>query len=234
MKDKYIVSESKITKQTQYNPLEPMVIKPSTPSYDEGQKVGYVVQRFNEMAIPRATKDREWTLYQRQFEAPQSRYSDGRAWSNVPLERAVIELAVNQLQKLTPERKYKAKMGSEFQALVLQKVRESIYARDNRRVQEINSDYEAAIFGTSVLFNGFEVNRRIINDIDDSSNDDIGFIRKIETKADIIWKTADIRFTYFDDCASHIDNANDCIAIEYVSWENFQNLKLNPSYKNLE
>jgi hypothetical protein len=233
MQDKYILSESTNTKQKGFDPLKKPEYTPNEQTYTESKKAEYVMQRRRDMDIAKRIKSREYNIFMKQFEAKNGAYSDGRAFSNVPLEFAIIELAVSELAKRTPERRFIAKKGSELQAQLIKRIREDLYARQNRKVQEINNDYDCLIFGTSVIYTGLEVNNRIIYDIDESSGDEIGFIKKKETSSNIFWKNADVRFVWFDDCATHIDDAVDCIAEQYVSYENFQNLKLDGSFKNM-
>ena len=63
---------------------------------------------------------------------------------------------------------------------------------------------------------------------------DIKREKKVINKEEIVVKNVDIRNFYVDDHATCIDDASDCIHLERISFEKFQQLKTNPIYKNLE
>jgi len=61
------------------------------------------------------------------------------------------------------------------------------------------------------------------------------FTKKIKEKNQILTKNVDIRHFYIDDNAIYdFEDANDCIYVQYVPYEKFVNLSMDPKYKNIE
>lgn len=78
-------------------PIVPENMNYGTP--DEQAKISFIQKRFYSMNFKRIILDKSWDIYERQWQAPFIQYPDGRASSNVPLERAIIELAIAELRK---------------------------------------------------------------------------------------------------------------------------------------
>ena len=54
-------------------------------------------------------------------------------------------------------------------------------------------------------------------------------------KEEIIVKNIDIRDFYIDDTAKNsIDDATDCVYIQWIPFERFKNLENSPIYKNID
>lgn len=112
-----------------------------------------------------------------------------------------------------------------------------IWAKQGLEKQIVTNEYVTAKIGSSALFTGFEIEKRIINDLDESGDDEeMKFTRKMETTANIVMKNFDIRRLWIDEQATSMDDAVDCIATQYLSYANFYSFKLNSSagYKNLD
>lgn len=76
---------------------------------------------------------------------------------------------------------------------------------------------------------------RIIEDFDGIGEDGtINFTRKMQTRGDIIMENFDIRHFWIDERAHSMEEAIDCISEQYITEEEYRNLKYNPFYKNTE
>ena len=85
------------------------------------------------------------------------------------------------------------------------------------------------------MYVGFESYFREQKDfkVDDDLN--VVFEPRKFKKEQIVVKSVDIRNFYIDDTAiDGIEQANDCIYVEQISYERFMNFKNNPLYKNMD
>jgi hypothetical protein len=98
------------------------------------------------MNFKRIILDKSWDIYERQWQAPFIMYPDGRASSNVPLERAIIELAIAELRKRKSDFTFKGNKGSEFQAQVMNYVWKDIWAKQLLEKQIVDNEYITAKF----------------------------------------------------------------------------------------
>lgn len=117
-----------------------------TPSNEEQEKVGFVQSRFDKMNSKRQVVDQRWSTYQKQYEAMFVPYPDGRSASNVPLERALIELFVAEAIKRQTKFRFKGGYGFDFQQKVLEKVWKCDWTQNKRENQIIDNEYITAIF----------------------------------------------------------------------------------------
>lgn len=117
-----------------------------TPSSEETEKIGFIMERFNKMNSKRYVVDQRWATYQKQYEAMFTPYPDGRSSSNVPLERALIELFVAEAVKRQTKFRFKGGYGYEFQQKVLEKVWKCDWTDHKRENQIIDNEYITAIF----------------------------------------------------------------------------------------
>lgn len=205
-----------------------------SPSAEEEEKVGFVRSRYNRMNDKRRVVDVMWPTFQKQFEALYAPYPDGRSSSNVPLERSIIELFVAESMKRPTKFNVKPVAGFEKQAKVLDRVWKYDWRVNKRNNEILDNEYITATFGTSVIYTGFEQCSRIIEDFDDVNDDGtFRFDRKMETKAKIILENFDIRNFWIDERAHKVEEAVDCIAIQYITQQEYENLKYNSLYKNI-
>ena len=207
--------------------------KPYTQSKEDELIVWYIARRKQEMATKRKVIDKYWSQFVKQFEALFIPYNDWRSASNVPLERAIIELYVAEALKRPTNFNFDWWIEYEFQANVFEKVWEHIWSTWNFNSEILDNEYLTAIFWTSIIYNWYSKTYRIIEDfewIDD--DEDIIYQKKIETKAEIFMKNIDIRNFWIDDKAKKPDDAIDCIYEIYLSYEEFSNLYLDNGYSD--
>lgn len=213
--------------------------KKITISEKDKKWINFVRGRLNDMEIRKSTVEKNLDTWQRQFEAPFSPYYDGRSSSNVPLERAIIDLAVAELKKRATQYNFKGVKGAETST----KIQENLWKYDWSTYQRAKTilidDYDAAKFGTSIIYTGYEINTRVIKDFKQDMDltdpyNEKNFETFVETEGKLKLDNFDIRHFYVDDRAYTIDEAEDCIAFTYHSWEEIQNMKSNKMYKDLD
>lgn len=206
-------------------------------SDDEKRVIGHIMKRWYAMDTHRSRYDTKWQLYTQVYDAEYVPYKDGRAGSNVPLGRSLVELCVNEMMKRKTQKRITPKYGEEFQAKMLDRVWTSHW-RDNKvDIQIKRNHYKTCILGMGVMENGFERNKRYIHDIDVDSVDVTGeykFSKKLETTNNIYFRNIDPRYVWFDERADHMDEVVDCIKIEFIPYTVFQNLKLDDNYHNID
>jgi hypothetical protein len=109
------------------------------------------------------------------------------------------------------------------------------YRKQNRKKAFRDDDYVCAAFGTSIMYVGFESYFKTQKDFDVDEDLQVTFTPKTFKKEQIVVKSVDIRNFYIDDCAiDSIEQANDCIYVDQISYEKFLNFKNNPLYKNID
>ena len=209
-----------------------------TPDKEDAERIQYVHKRRMDMTIKRRRIDRNWQLYVKQFESMYRAYKDGSHASNIQIERAPIETFIAKTIKVPPVFNFDSMDGKETETRIWKALWEHQMKQSNISDMFIENDYTAGIFGTSVIYHGHNTHQRVIHDLDieslRSGNQEYQFNKKLETKESIITKNLDLRHFYLDDGAENIDEANDCIMMEYVPMEHLSSMKLNPNYKNLE
>lgn len=212
--------------------MENPIIKPKTQTKSEEEIIWFIKKRRSSMKIKRSIIDKQWKVFVKQFEALFVPYSDGRAASNVPLERAIIELFVAEAIKRPTNFNFNWAIWFDFQERILEKVWEIDWSINNRNNEILNNEYLTAIFWTSIIYTWFEKTFRVIEDFDWVNDDDwkIKFKRKLQTKCDILMKNIDIRDFWIDDRANSMDEAIDCIYETYITYEEFLWYKLDVNY----
>ena len=109
------------------------------------------------------------------------------------------------------------------------------FRKNNRKKAFRDDDYICASFGTSVMYVGFESYFREQKDFKVDDNLNVVFEPKKFKKENIVVNSVDIRNFYVDDTAIDcIEQANDCIYREQISYEKFMTFKNNPLYKNMD
>jgi len=199
-------------------------------------KIDFVAQRFNDMEAVRNEVERNWQIYQTMVEALFTPYPDERSSSVIPLLSSLVELYVAEATKLKTSYNFKGETGKfKEQAQALEYVWK--YARRKWKVDRelLWNEYVAAIFGFSVLYTWFESITRKQKDFTISDDLQYTFEEKEITTNKIFVKNFDIRNFWFDDnVKDDFDEAVDCIAEEYMSYEKFKQLKNNKIYTNID
>jgi len=211
-------------------------IKPYTPSEQDKQKLDYYRKRFTDMQQARVMVDKYWDTYQTMYEAIFRPYPDERSSSVVPLANAMIELYVADAMKLETQFKFKAETDDyKQQSKALEYVWKYDWRKNKRRKCFLENEYICATYWTSVIYTWFEQTTNLQEDPIIGDNYEITFQKKQVVDNSIIVKNFDIRNFYIDDQVQwEFNEANDCIAIQYVSREKFQSFKYNNIYKNLD
>jgi len=212
--------------------LKPMA-KNYTQSKDDEDVVWFVATRKRLMASKRTQMDKSWKQYQKQYEALFVPYSDWRSSSNVPLERAIIELFVAEAVKRPTTYNFNSWIDYDFESQVLEKVWEDDWSINNRDSVILDNEYLTWIFWTSWIYNWYERKYRVIEDFDWVDEEDkIKFQKKLQTKSDISLENIDIRYLWIDERAKKIEDAIDCIYETYITYEEFREFYLDNSYEN--
>ena len=188
------------------------------------------------MQQARSVVDADWNTYWKMLEAIYRPYEDGRSSSVVPLSSAILELFIADCIKIPTDYKFRGETTKyRTQAKALEYVWKYDYRKNNRKKAFRDDDYICGAFGTSVMYVGFESYFREQKDfkVDDDLN--VIFEPKKFKKENIVVKSVDIRNFYVDDTAVDcIEQANDCIYTEQISYEKFMTFKNNPLYKNMD
>lgn len=206
-----------------------------TVSPEDKKTVDFVLERYNKMRRKRGKKDRMWPIYQRQFEALFIPYADWRARSNVPLEYAITENFVAEaIQRKTLFELQATNNEDAEKKEAMNAVWDYDWTTRNREKEILKNEYTTAIFGSSVLYNGFEVHKKVIMDPDVNELWETTFTKKMMIEADIIAENCDLRYFYADDRVDDFEDAIDCVYIQYLTPDFVQNLKYNGMYKNID
>lgn len=223
------------TKKNTLDVLEPFITDPHQNDDRESKLVGHIGRRLTTMRAKRTAVDKYWDLYQKMWDAIYVPYEDGRSRSQVPLEMAIVELFVAEAVKRKTQFKIEEENSNySKQAEAFEKVWDYDWSTNNRDSAVLENEYVTAIFGTSVLYTGFEMKYRVINEPTISENGDVTFTRKMQNTNRILLENVDIRNFFVDDKAKSIEDAVDCVFIEYIPEEEFRNYKFNKVYKNTD
>ena len=131
------------------------------------------------MKSKRTSVDKNWKLYQQMWESVFIPYSDGRSRSNVPIEMALVEMYVAESQKRKPMWKVEDEESSyKEQARIFEKVWSYDWAKNERNKNLLKDEYICAMYGTSVIYTGYESTSRVIKEMD-AVTSDIKFKRKL-------------------------------------------------------
>lgn len=217
--------------------FKPIEVKDTLPQTDEEiEKVSFVKDRFMRMQQARTVVDADWNIYQKMLEAIYRPYEDGRSSSVVPLSHAILELFIADCIKIPTEFKFRWETTKyDTQAKALEYVWKYDYRKQNRKKAFRDDDYVCAAFGTSIMYVGFESYFKTQKDFDVDEDLQVKFTPKTFKKEQIVVKSVDIRNFYIDDCAiDSIEQANDCIYVDQISYEKFLSFKNNPLYKNID
>ena len=187
----------------------------------------HVYDRFTDMRSKRSIIDRNWKLYQQQYESLFIPYSDGRSRSNVPIELAQIEGYASECIKrksTVTVRENDAKY--QYNAQIFEKVWDYDMSVNHRYDELWENETITATFGTSVMYTGHEIKTNVIHDFDGCDSDgNITFTKKMQTIQNIIFRNIDIRYFFIDDRAHSTDDAEDCIYFEYIPRNMFESFK---------
>ena len=207
-----------------------------TPSKEEKIKLDYIDRRFNDMKSARTTVDKNWDIYQTMIDAVFTPYPDERSSSTVPLASSMIELYVAEALKIPTEFQFRSETSEHAtNAKALEHVWKYDWRTKKRKRVMTEEEYICAGFGTSIKYTGFEASETTQSFY--KIGEDMKPIWEEQTFKDeeIIVKNIDIRDFYIDNTVKDsIDDADDCILIEWMSYEKFKTLKTNPFYKNID
>lgn len=196
----------------------------------------YVNNRFSAMQTARTVVDKDWDIYQTMIDAVLVPYPDGRSSSNVPLASSLIELYVSEATKMETVFTVKAETGTHnTNARAIEHVWKNDFRRNKRKKEFTEAEYIAAGFGTSIIYTGFECYEKTQQDPEVDDNMNITWKKSTWKHEEIIVKNIDIRDFYMDETAKNsIEDATDCILIQWIPFERFQNFENSPVYKNID
>ncbi len=207
-----------------------------TPSKEESTKVWYIKSRFEDMKQARTAVDKDWDTYQTMIDAIFTPYPDERSSSTVPLASSMIELYVAEAIKIQTEWKFRSETSEHAtNAKALEYVWKYDWRTKKRKQVFVDEEYICAWFGTSVKYTGFESST--VKQKDYIVWEDLKPVWKdVEFKdEEIIVKNIDIRDFYIDNTVkTSIEDASDCILIQWLSYEKFKELENNPFYQNVD
>lgn len=206
------------------------------PEENDQIKVNHVMRRFNEMYQQRLEVQKKWVLYQTMINANFAPYPDERSSSIVPLASAMIELYVAEALKIQPQYNFRAENSKyKTNARALEHAWKYDWRKNNRKKAFTESEYICWWFWDTVIYVWFESLIIKQTDIIINSNWDIEY-KDTEIKDEkIIVDHVDIRDFYLDNSAVRgIEDANDCILIQWMPYKRFTNFQGNKQYKNIE
>jgi len=214
--------------------------KPNTKQYkasdSENKIIWYVKTRFSEMKIARQNVDSNWETYQTMIDAIFVPYNDSRSSSVVPLAASLIELYVAETLKLKTQYKFKWEISKYNDAAkALEYVWEYVWRRNKIDKEFLRAEYICAWFWTNIIYTWYEKYEYKQEDPIIGEDMQFTFVQNTYTEEKILVKNIDIRDFYIDNnVAEDFDEANDCIYIQYISFDKLQNFKWNQFYKNIE
>ena len=214
----------------------PEKVKPYQSTKKDKTLIWFVLKRFNEMERARQIVDKDWDIYQTMIDAIFVPYPDWRSSSVVPLASSLIELYVAETNKLKTQYQFKAET-SEYnsQSKALEFVWKYDWRRNKRQKEFMRNEYITAWFWTSVIYTWYEKYEYKQQDPIIDDNMSFTFVEKTYTEESIIVKNIDIRDFYPDNNVKEdFDEANDCVYIQYVSFDKLEEFKNNKFYKNIE
>jgi hypothetical protein len=147
-----------------------VMLKAKQPSMSEEDRkvISHVVQRFDRMRSARVALDRLWQTYMLQYEAQFIPYADGRSRSNVPLERAVIELFVSKsISRRSKEELRGIGDTDQGKVEIMRRVKDHVDRLSNVEDELLMSDYTSAEFGTCASLTAYSEDARVIEDAPD-------------------------------------------------------------------
>ncbi len=116
-------------------------------SDDEKRLIAHETRRWYAMDTHRARFDNKWQLYTQLYDAEYVPYKDGRAGSNVPLGRSLVELCVTEMMKRKTQKRITPKYGQEFQAKMLDRVWTAHWRDSKVDIQIKRNHYKTCILG---------------------------------------------------------------------------------------
>ena len=209
--------------------------KTYVPTEEEQTKISFVKERFQDMDSKRSTVERNWDIYQTMFEAIFTPYPDERSSSVVPLVSSLVELYVADAVKLKTKWNFKAETKKyNSQAQALEYVWKYAWRKWKIEKELLLNEYVCSVFWFSVLYTWFSSITRKQKDFTISDDLEYQFEEKEITTNNIFVKNFDIRNFWMDDqIKDNFDDAVDCIAVEYITYDKFKQYKNNKLYKNI-
>lgn len=196
--------------------------------------ISFVATRKKDMWAKRGIIDKNWSIYQRQFESIYIPYRNGKTRSNIPLEHTVIEHFISETRGKKPKIAINTgNKGNETAIKLLRRVKDYDFKKNNRSEQLKRDDYICGIFGTSVMHVGFETKARVIEDLE-FKDSEIVTTKKLQKNSNIVFKSVELNYFYADDRVENFEDAVDCIYEYKVPYDTFMNMKYDKNYKNIE
>lgn len=215
---------------------EEKTYKEYKPSLVDKKKISMIKDRLEDMRSARTVVDKDWDTYQKMIDARYEPYLDERSSSVVPLASSIIELLVAEAIKLETKFNFRWENSThKTAARVLEYVWKYDWRKNKRKQALTDNEYITWWFGTSVIYTGYEKNKKKQKDPIITKTGDIEWKEVEIDNSWIIIENVDIRNFYIDNTViNDIKEASDCIYIQWVSYEKFQCLKTNNNYSNID
>jgi len=208
-------------------------VKQYIPTELENSNVSYVNNRFTKMETQRSAVDKNWIIYKKMIDAEYTTYWDERSSSVVPLAVALIELYKAEAKKMETEYTIKWEWKSKDRAKALDYAWKHDFRKNKRKQAFSENEDICAWFWTSILYTWVDTYYWKQHDPISLWNWQYDWEEKEINETKILVQNFDIRYFYIDERANSIEEANDCIAIQYMSIEKFYTMtESNPIYKN--
>jgi len=225
---------------TTSNPLDMDELEISTPDYyepteNDEKKVKRIIRRKTEMALRRRQYEPEWELADKGWKSYWRGDPNGKATMNAPIEFSFVNTYLAETRKrpvITDAESIG--IGNTVSTKIIKKIIDFDRKSEERDIKFSEDDFIVARDGTSIMFVDYQINRRVINDVE--IDDDTGKLKnnkQMEIKKGIIMENVDLRDFYVDERANSIEEAVDCMLIRYMPAEEFLQLQNDPSYKNI-
>jgi len=174
-----------------------------------------------------------WPIYKKQIDAIYKDYPDGRSSSVIPLASTIIELGIAEELNVPLDYSFRSDADEEkYKSEALEIVWNHLYMVNNYDWETIRNAYTTWGYGTGILYTNYV---RTIKQQYETNYDSISgptYDKKYLIKNDIVVQNFDIARFYPDNRVINFDDSIDCIATQTISYEEFQNFKNNPMYKN--
>ena len=214
--------------------LAPTDIQPEEADEDEKYVSRWIVDRQSKMDMARP--DEDWEDFKNQFEAVVELNDDGTSDVNLPLEFALIEDKLSEEFATSPKCKIIALGKDDIKKVeAVDRVWEFVWLEANTTYELMRAYLTKNIFGSCPWFEGIEVREKTIYEPAQADGEPEEYKEKTIKNTKILGRKVDIRNFWLDDRATSIENAEDCIEEETITYgevkEKYFNKKI---YKNID
>lgn len=176
-----------------------------------------------------------WNEYRIAYDSYWEGDTDGYANIKNNLTFATMTRYESEMQKRKPTTDIESEeMGGELERKVLTEALKDDMLVNNRDIIFARDEFYAAMYGGSIINIDYEHSERTVNDTDVDDDGNIEITVKKDIKKGIVLRNVDPFNFMFDERANNIDDAEDCIEYEYISYEKLLTYDGVPTYKNIK